>query len=83
MKKANLRLSEDQTQIVDSDGNVIYVAVNNKGTAYFVKAEDVHKSHICIGWEEIEVCVKWGEDHNCLAFSVKKICVEWQDFPLG
>lgn len=79
MDLKGLVLSEDQQQILDQAGNVVYVSTQNAdGTEYFVKPENLTRALLCIDWDTVEVCVRWGEDHVCLQWVEKKVCVQWQ-----
>lgn len=82
MSKKLLTLSQDEQSILDEAGKVVYVArTGGNGEIYYDKPE-ITKGSICIGWDTIEVCVRWGKDQDgnkvCVSLSQKKICVEWK-----
>jgi hypothetical protein len=77
----NLVLSEDQKEILDLDGNVVFIATQDEqGKEYFTTPDSLKRGKVCIGWTTNEVCVKWGKEGNekiCLSWTSKQFCVEW------
>ena len=79
MPKKLLKLSEDEQSILDEQGTVVYVAKKSPdGSIYYDKPMTVQDTaRHCIGWDDVEVCVKWGPVSGCTKFKFIRVCVEW------
>jgi len=76
MKREDLRLSKDQTQLLDLEGNVKFVAqTDKKGEEYFIEPDKLTRDRACAEWDTIEVCVGWNDFEVCISWTTKRVCV--------